>query len=47
MEKSINIVNIICLLLVIGALVFLALHPLNCPTNATTPLNSLLRLFCG
>jgi hypothetical protein len=38
--------NIICLLLAIAALAFLLIHPLNCSTDATSPISSLLRLFC-
>ena len=38
--------SLICLVLTSAVLAFLVIHPLNCPINATSPLEALLSLFC-
>jgi hypothetical protein len=44
--KAVSIWSLICLLLAMAVLVFMAIHPLNCPTNVTSHFDSLLSLFC-
>jgi len=44
-EKTIWNWSFICLLLTMAVFVFMVIHPLNSPTNATSPIDSLLTLF--
>jgi hypothetical protein len=47
-EKSFKLSNLLLLLFLIAILLFLVIHPQNCPTSAEPGvINSLFRLFCG